>query len=842
MKHILITTLLASFLLVGINANGQSLKKANKEYELYAFNLAIKSYRGVLGNDPNNVEALSKMADCYRHLNQISDAITWYEKAVTQEGVTPTAIFNYALCLKSQGKYDEAKKWFLAYAEGNPYFGNQYAESCDFAKSLQGVPSLYRVKKEYLNKDASDFGPAFFQDQLIYSSARSDIKRNDGKSNSNWTGGAKNQLFITSRDGNGYLLQPTFLRGDYKNDYNEGPVSYSRDGKWVAFTKNNFVNGTRQIPSSGMTMSIYLAEVTGEGDWRDAKAFPYNGSGYSSGYPFLNQDATRLYFASDRPDGYGGYDIYVCVKTGDTWSSPQNLGPVVNSPGNELTPFVDNGTLYFSSDWHPGLGGLDIFRASLENGEWNRIFHLGNAINSSRDDYGLIYDNRNNLGYFTTNRLGGKGNEDIYQFSQLSDNIVIVVRSAGSNQPVANATIDFSACGEPSFTTDAKGQYSFQALPGLDCEGVVSKKGYASSKFTLTSDGRQKAQQIDIILTKEAEKFLGKVIDATDNTSVTNVFVRSTNQSNGQILETTTDENGNYLLGMQPNTTYVIRYSKMGYTDTYQRISTGSEKDKSILGIVTFVPSSTQVGSGLISATPPPTTPTVDGTGQGTGGSAGGPNEGDKVPESSTPELAQNGFAVQIAAMPPNQKIDVDQYKALESIGNVYSRPEKGFKKLRVGIFGDREEANAARRDIAKKGFPKAFVVQEALDDTDGVEVYNMMEEPKLISESTATPVATGETPPATEEIKKTGSSTVDAAEYMIRLAAYKNPQYFNAAAVSNLGVVEQRRSGNFTIMFLGGFKDIQQVKTAHEKAVASGFKGAYIVENRNGKLEKVNL
>ena len=178
---------------------------------------------------------------------------------------------------------------------------------------------------------------------MVYSSARTDLKREDGKSSSNWTGKAKNQLFITSRDNNGYLEQPTFLRGNFRSNYNEGPVSYSANGKWVAFTKNNFVNGTRQIPSSGMEMSIYLAEVSSGGDWHDAKAFIHNGSGYSSGYPFLDEEGNKLYFASNRPDGYGGYDIYVCFKNGDSWSSPKNLGPIVNSPGNEITPYIDNG-------------------------------------------------------------------------------------------------------------------------------------------------------------------------------------------------------------------------------------------------------------------------------------------------------------------------------------------------------------------------------------------------------------------------------------------------------------------------------------------------------------------
>ncbi len=834
MKHVLIGTLTSFCLLFSLNVSAQNLKKANKEFELYAFNLAIKSYTEVLQSEPNNVIALSRIAECYRHLDQIDEAVKWYAKAVQQNGVDPTTLLNYGKALMNQGKYEEAKKWFTLYAEGNPYYGNHYAQNCDFAESLRGVAAQYRVKKEYLNKGASDFGPAFYQNKVVYSSARTDLKRQDGKTQSNWMGSAKNQLFITTRDNNGYLQQPTFLRGDYRHDYNHGPVSYSKDGKWVAYTKNNFVNGTRQIPSSGISMSIYVAEVSGDGDWRDAKPFAHNGSGYSNGFPYLNEDGTELYFASDRPDGYGGYDLYVCTKTGDSWSVPMNLGPVVNSPGNEMTPYMENGTLYFASDWHAGLGGLDNFRATKNAGEWDRIFHLGNAVNSSHDDYGLIYDSQMNLGYFVSNRPGGKGNEDIYQFSQLSDNVVITVRNATDNSPIANAVIDFSACGEPTFTTNTRGEYSFQALPGLDCEGVVTKAGYNNYRFTLTSDGRKKSQRIEVLLTREADKYLGQVIDAGDNNSLGEVFVRATNQTNGQIMETVTDENGKYRLALAPNTTYVIRYSKVGYTDIHQRIRTMDGRDKSILGVVSLGNSTISIDNGgLISSNLPPEEE---------------PKGSETTDDPATPEVVedvvQSGFSVQIAAMGLNQNVDPKMYAKLQSIGNIYSRPEKGFKKLRIGIFESKDEADAARRKIAQQGYKKAFVVTEQLDDTEGVEIYNVLDKTPTSPAIESTPVVTEEErqAPRSTPVSAQPVSNSEVDEYLVRLAAYKNPQFFNASAVSDLGVIEQRRSGSFTVMFLAGFKSADQANSAKQKAVASGFKGAYVVQSVDGKLEKIDL
>ncbi|MEO0779596.1 MAG: tetratricopeptide repeat protein, partial [Bacteroidota bacterium] len=502
MKHFTKTLalLLLSLLLADAVPAQSMLKKANKEFELYAFNLAIKSYRKVLEKDPNNTEALSRLADCYRHLNEMEEAATWYLRALDREGVDPVNLFYYGQVLKAQGKYAEAKGFFEIYAEGQPYFGEHYAASCDFAESMLGVPSLYRVKREFINTESAEFGPTFYGDRLVYSSARGDLARADQGKGETWTGTAKNQLLISGRDNNGFLTPPNFLRSDLANTYNEGPLSYSADGTTVAYTKNDFVDGTRQIPTSGMELSIYLAKVGPDGDFYEAKAFPYNGSGYSSGYPSLSADGKTMYFASNRPDGLGGWDLYVSRRIGDTWTTPENLGAVVNTPGNELSPCFNGSSLYFSSDWHHGMGGLDIFRAERSQQEWTKVYHLGNGINSPRDDFGFVFKASQNLGYFSSNRPGGKGNEDLYQVTKRTDQITISVRDA-ANRPIAGANVDFSACNEPVFQTDPNGNYQFQALGGLDCEAVISKVGFNSYALQVESTGARQSQTYEVVLT-----------------------------------------------------------------------------------------------------------------------------------------------------------------------------------------------------------------------------------------------------------------------------------------------------------------------------------------------------
>ncbi len=847
MKHILTTAIMAMAVLISLPLHAQSeIKRANKQYELSAYNLAIKSYRKVLEKESDNIEALSKIADCYRHLNQLQDAAAAYRRAIEKVGVDPIYLFQYANVLKASKDYEKAKEWFLIYGEGHPIYGNHFAESCDFAMSMEGVPPLYKVNNEFANSESSDFGPAFYGDQIVYSSSRRDITRATGAVENAWEGGAKNQLFISSLDQKGFLTKPSFLRSDLQNNYNEGPISFSADGGMVAFTKNNFVNGTRQIPSSGLELSIYIGEVGAGGNFENVKAFPFNGSGYSSGYPNLSADGRTMYFASNRPDGFGGFDIYVSYKTGSTWSTPENLGPVVNSQGDEITPAMVDDALYFSSNWHHGLGGFDIFRAEASEGVWKRVFHLGNEVNSARDDYGFNYNNEKNVGYFVSNRLGGKGAEDIYSVQKTTQNIVLSVIDAKGKQPLKGAIIDFSACGEPAFKTDARGQYSFQALEGLNCDVVVSKDGYKSFAFNLNSSSARANQTFDIILTSNADDYTGKIVNAANNASVEGVRIKAIDQTSGLVIETTSDAVGDYHLPLDPKIEYIIRYSKAGYLDTHNRVFTGNGVDRSVLGVISFVPSGTSLENGTVVSTAkppgeketkvittpsksskPPVPPAFEEGSASTNGSG---------------EVAfemQKGYSVQIAAVAEGQKVKVGKYLKMDRLGNIYSRADKGFKKVRIGIFSTRAEAVTAQKEARESGYKSAFIVKERVESLTDLEVYSDV--PVIGAEPTTAPTPV----PAPVVEQPVPSPVVDnvpaiSGEYKVRLASYKNPQYFKRSKVANIGTLEERKKGAYTIFLVAGFGTLDAAIKAKKEAVRSGFKGAHIVIEENGKLRKV--
>lgn len=471
----------------------ENLSRADKQYDLYAYNLALRTYEQVVKEQPNNARALARMGDCHFQLNRPAEALSWYERALMLNDVPAETMLNHGKALMQTSDYIGAKKWFLAYAESNAAVGQHYAQMCDFALQAAHKDGLFQALNEPLNTNGTDFGPAIFGDKVVYSSTRTDIKRRTtAKTSSDWTGSAYNQLYVTQRGADGYLQVPTFLRDDLQNNFNDGPVSFSADGRRVAFCRNNFIDGTRQIAEKGVNMSLHLADVV-DGKWANERSFPYNGSDYAMGFPCLSADGNTLYFASNQPGGFGGWDIYVSNWNGGLWSTPRNLGAPLNTPGNEVTPFFDGTNLYFASDWHKGLGGLDVFRAEMVDNNIQDIFHLGTGINSPRDDYGFVFDNKSNLGYLTSNRPDGRGNEDIWQIRKKVDEFVIVVLDPQRN-PVPFADLDLTACSASAGfrQADAGGRYAFAVPAGkADCQVTVRKDGYRATTVPIRSAGEK---------------------------------------------------------------------------------------------------------------------------------------------------------------------------------------------------------------------------------------------------------------------------------------------------------------------------------------------------------------
>lgn len=768
----------------------QAQRKANKEYELKAFARAIQSYLRYINQNPSNGEAMAKLADCYRHLNEIEEAEEWYERAFSApQTVDPIHYLYYGKVLMSAEKYDLAAREFRRFAQISPEYGNHFYERAIYASRNRRRVSRYEIRPvEGVNTSASDFGPAFFQNnQIIYSSARLDAS----ESSSSWTGKAKNQLFVAKADNNG-LRTERLLRPQASNSRDgEGPVSYSSDGRTVVITRNNFVDGTRMISSSGMKLDLFIANVGFDGNWSEEEPFPWNGSDFSTGFGHLAADGNTLYFASDRPGGVGGFDIYVSYRTGTDWSPPELLPTTINTLGDEITPYFDGRTLYFASAWHDGYGGYDIFQSERNNQQWSVARNMGVGINSPRDDYGFVFDGIRNLGYFVSNRKEGRGNEDIYSVSRETNEVIVRVLNATDNMPLEGAVIDFSDCQKGIYATDANGIFNFRADEELNCRLLIRKQGYTSASLQLSGISIRDNKNYEIILEREADRYEGRIVDVDTRIPIEQMLVQATNQQTNIVYETYTNQDGIYKLPLRSNGSYTVRYSKMGYADRSRRVSV-RDGGRNVLGILEM----RRTGSST------PITPEIDPTPR---------------PPAVT-DLPEVGYAVQVSA---TNKLDLDQYAPLNVHGNVYYVKDRGLFKIRVGVYLSKSEANSIAQKLRSSGYRGAFLVEESM--------VNVSD--KVIGEMTA-PITTDDRSP---EINSTNG-------YKVQLAAYKDPsKYFKESKVAGIGFVEQRRKGQLTIMLLSGYRTEQEARNALSKARRAGFTTAFLVYDQNGRLEKVN-
>ncbi len=412
----LIRSVLLAFMVcfASLGTAQKSIKKADKLLSLKAFDLAIKNYMSIVSMEPENAYAFAQLAEAYRMTNNPLDALKAYEKAFElSDDLNAEYQLNYAHTLKKVGLYGQASSWYAMYTEVNSDQADYWITSNEYAKELLQAAEKYDVIAYTGNSTESDIGATFFNDQIVFASFREDLKRDNDKKNESYITRKGNQLYIAPKE----LMADSsvsFLRPDHKELFNLGPLSYSRDGRMVAFTRNNFTKSSNYVFSDESDMSIYFAFTDPTGDFGAAKPFPYNEVEYSYAFPSLGFSGSALYFSSNRPGGQGGFDIYVSYLRDGRWSSPENLGPAINSPGNEITPYFDGEQLYFSSDYKQGLGGYDVFSSSVVDDGWIPAENMGKGINSPSDDYYLTKDQSTGAYYVSSNRLGGRGKDDIY--------------------------------------------------------------------------------------------------------------------------------------------------------------------------------------------------------------------------------------------------------------------------------------------------------------------------------------------------------------------------------------------------------------------------------------------
>lgn len=401
------------------------IRKADKLFKSYSYALAIPYYlkaaqkKGSKDRD----KAIIRLADCYRLTNDQLNAKAWYARAVVLPSSQDINWFYYGQALRCAQEYDLAKEAYKKYSELAPDDprGKAYADFCNQIDKLNDIPAAFEIRNvKNINSNHSDFGPAFYDDGIVFTSDRRQNFVDDKRYE--WTNFNYLDLFFSAPK---YLDQyyqemnePKSFSGKFNQTFHDGPATFARHDSLVYFSRTEIGNEKRDSDNF-RTLKLKIFWSENKGSWSNPEPFFLNSSSYSVGHPALAPDGKTLYFVSDMPGGFGGTDIYRCDWQDNRWSDPVNLGEKVNTFGNEMFPNICGDKLYFASDGFPGFGGLDVFCSSYNNGAWSVPENLGAPINSSFDDFSFIIDKSGKTGFFASSRPGGAGSDDIYAFKKL---------------------------------------------------------------------------------------------------------------------------------------------------------------------------------------------------------------------------------------------------------------------------------------------------------------------------------------------------------------------------------------------------------------------------------------
>lgn len=431
-------------------AQETKIRKARSNYDRFDYMDAIERYEALVEDGVTNKEVLKNLGNAHYLNANYEEASKWYAKLfeTIDSDIDSDYYYRYAQSLKSLEKYAESDVWmekFIATSESDGRAA-KYAAKKDYLNRIKGNSGKFEVQLTPFNTEGSDFAPSFYGESLVFSSARDTgiVTKNIH----NWNKGSFLNLYQASKVQEDEF-KITKLSKKLNTKAHESSSVFTKDGNTMYFTRNNYDNGFSRDENGVSRLKIYRASFN-DGEWKNIVELPFNGASYSVAHPTLNKKEDKLFFASDMPGTFGESDIYyVDILSDGGFGEPQNLGADINTEGRETFPFVSSSdVLYFSSDGHPGLGGLDIFAVDLKNGQFSEFVNLAAPINTDEDDFSFILNEEKNEGYLASNRPNGIGSDDIYGFRVLepiefgcSQALVGTVKNKLDNKPLSNADV-----------------------------------------------------------------------------------------------------------------------------------------------------------------------------------------------------------------------------------------------------------------------------------------------------------------------------------------------------------------------------------------------------------------
>jgi outer membrane protein OmpA-like peptidoglycan-associated protein/tetratricopeptide (TPR) repeat protein len=551
--YIKILSVCMIFLFPAISFAQSHLKKANQLYEDLSFAAAVPEYEKAIKSDPDNSEAVSKLAHCYRLINDSKEAERWYSKLVQMKDVKPSQMMYYTQALMSNGNYPEAEVWIKKYTEiaGSDSRSERILQSLHELNSLIEDSANYLIEKLSINSPNSDCSPVFYKDGIVFSSSRKRIEM--FQSTHEWTGLPFFSLYYAKGKENTFE-KPEEFAPNIMTKYNNGSVCFNSTYNELYITRNSIDDGKVHRSDSGVIkLKIYHYKKSGS-KWVEDSHFPFNSDNYNCAHPYLSKDGDKLFFASDMPGGYGGLDLYYCMKSGESWGQPVNLGPAVNTYGNDAFPFIDNREgLFFASDGRGGLGGYDVFYSPKNGNGYYSSINLGYPINSSGDDLGWTQNEEGNSGYFSSNRVSKNENDDIYMFNRMAILLNVLVYDAKTNLPLTASTLKIIEGGQEKriVTTSDSGTFNFLMTPGKEYHIITEKEKYQSDSVEIeTADmAIASTKNLSIGLNKKPDltTLEGKILSSDSRRSaITDAKVRLVDSQSGEERFAMTSKEGKY--------------------------------------------------------------------------------------------------------------------------------------------------------------------------------------------------------------------------------------------------------------------------------------------------------
>ncbi|MDA6072750.1 OmpA family protein [Flavobacterium sp. AC] len=514
MKKIILLyiTIISAF---SINSYSQQKKIASgdKKYDDYAYIDAIKTYERVAEKGYKSADMFKKLANSFYFNSEFDKAAKWYgELFAMNTEVEPEYYYRYAQSLKSTGETAKANQMLDLFNQKVKIDtrGKLYESNKNYLDLIKANSGRYNIENAGINSKYSDYGPAFYLNKIVFASARDTGNFNQRKHK--WTGENFTNLYQADMDEN---LNPGTVKkfeSKINSKFHESTPVFTKDGKTVYFTRNNYIEGKKGKDENKTTLiKIYKATLENN-QWSNITELPFDSDSYSTAHPALSPDEKTLYFASDMPGTIGQSDIYkVSINGNGGYGSPENLGSTINTEGKETFPFItDENEIYFASDGHPGLGGLDVFVGEITKNGVSNIQNVGADINSPNDDFAYIIDTKSRRGFFSSNKKGGQGSDDIYKFlekrklkciQELSG--VITDAVTGAILPGAKVSLyDDQMILKGSTITDQKGFYIFPVECGKFYNVRAEKSDYTTREAGITIASENGKTYLPIALDK----------------------------------------------------------------------------------------------------------------------------------------------------------------------------------------------------------------------------------------------------------------------------------------------------------------------------------------------------